>query len=430
MKVSAIVFCRPDGYNLAVARVGWCGVNRPLTSRERRILALMSFAALLVCGALFLLMVDRILLTPRASRVVVVSPPDGSLTSERETVSIRALATGQNLIRSELWADGVLVETITSPEGETMTTWPISHSWMAQGQGRHQFSVKVYDLSGAILASSPSVVQVVPPGRIAFATDRDGNYEIYTMRTDGRELARLTSGPEQEREPSCSSAGLLLFASTAIGAGTDIWVTDPGSQERMNLTASVGGDRSPRWAPDDDMIAFVSDRYGPSQVYLMRPDGSGLFQLTAQDSPVEQPSWAPDGSALLYAAERDGNWDVFSISVDEGTVERLTEDPAQDWYPAWSPRGDQIAFASGRQGSQQIYSMKADGTEPRRLTAFPSGAEQPQWSPDGGSIVFVAYMGRSKGLQAREIYIMRSDGSDPIRLTDNAFDDTGPVWCQ
>jgi Tol biopolymer transport system component len=404
-------------------------VNRPMRHREKRILILLGLLVFLAYATLLLLIVDWVLITPDVFQVQIVSPADGSTASEGETVIIQTTATGAGLTKAELWVDEAMIESGTYPGGVGMTTWSMIHQWVSQGQGRHQLSVKVYDLSGRVVASPSIVVGVIPLGRIVFASDRDDSYDIYTMHTDGRELIQLTSGPEHDSEPSCSGAGALLFASTAVGGGTDIWLMEPGSDQRTNLTTALGRDYSPRWSPDNETIAFVSDRHEPGQLYLMNPDGTGQIQLTREDTYLEQPGWAPAGSSLLFSAKRDGNRDIYRVPLDGGTISRLTDDPAQDWYPAWSPRGEAIAFVSDREGRHQIYIMRADGTEQKRLTAFDTGAEQPQWSPDGEWIIFVAYTGRGEGFRARDIHIMRPDGSDQMRLTDNLFDDTEPSWC-
>lgn len=380
--------------------------------------------------AVFLLFaVDRVFLSAGVSQVQIISPPGGFVITEGESVIVEAVARGRRLIGAELWVDEALADSAASTRSDGEDTWHITYAWASQGPGRHQLSVRVFAPSGRMLASPPAVVSVVPGRRIVFASDRDGNYELYRMQLDGRALVRLTDGPEQDREPSCSKAGLVLFASTAPDGGKDVWLTEPGSGDRVNLTAAVGGDYSPRWSPENESIAFISDRGVLSQLYLMKPDGSQQFPLTRQDTYVQQPSWAPDGASLLYTGEERGNVDILSIALDGGVARRLTTDPAQDWYPAWSPMGDQIAFVSNREGSHQIFVAQADGAAPRRLTDFPAGAEQPQWSPDGEWIVFVAYSGHGERLKAREIYIMRPDGSDQMRLTDNASDDTEPSWC-
>lgn len=405
-------------------------MHRPMTARQKGILIAIGLLAVLVYAALLLVLVHRFILTRHGSGLRIISPSDGFAVREGETLVVQAVATGQELVRAELWVDGVLAEAETDARRTDNRTWSASSRWMAQGQGQRQLCVKVHNVSGGVLSSPSIIVYVVPSEQIVFASDRGGDHDLYTMHAHGGEAVQLTSGPEEDREPSCSGTELVVFASTAVGGGRDIWLSRVGDHRRMNLTEALGGDYCPRWSPDNNTIAFVSDRYGSGQLFLMNPDGSDQFQLTRQDASVEQPSWAPDGSSLLFAAEQDGNWDIFEFSLGEGSISRLTDDPAEDWYPAWSPTGDQIAFVSDREGNHQVYVMQRDGTGLNKLTAFTSGAEQPRWSANGEWLVFVAYSGQGEGTGAREIYIMRRDGSSQIRLTNNEFDDTEPCWCQ
>jgi Tol biopolymer transport system component len=405
-------------------------VNGRLSFPEKGLLVPLGLAVALACAALMLFVVSYVLSGVATVDLVVGSPGSGSIVTVGESLVVHAVSTGRGLVKSELLVDGTAVDSLDSPRVTGLTDWSITHSWVAQPPGQHRISVRVTDLSGFTMDSRSLVVAVAPSGRIAFASNRSGTYEIYTMPTDGSRSERMISGPEEKREPSCSATGAVLYSSRQAAGGADVNLVQPETGETSDLTASLGRDRSPRWAPHGEAVAFVSDRYGLSQLFLMNPDGSGQAQLTEGDTPAEQPSWAPDGSALVFCSQSEGNWDVYRVSVQTGTVSRLTEDPGQDSYPAWSPHGDQIAFTSNREGSQQIYVMDADGTDQRRITSFPLGAEQAQWSADGEWIVCVAYTGLGQGLDSREIYLIRRDGTDQMRLTDNAFDDTEPVWCE
>jgi TolB protein len=131
---------------------------------------------------------------------------------------------------------------------------------------------------------------------------------------------------------------------------------------------------------------------------------------------------------LAYVAERDGNLDIWVLVVDGSGAYRLTDSPAKDWAPAWSPDGSQLAFVSDRGGSHQIYAMQADGSGPRLLSDVSLGAEGPAWSPDGFWLAFVAYTGEASGIRGREIHLMRSDGQNQVRLTFNGADDTEVEW--
>jgi hypothetical protein len=385
---------------------------------------------LVACLASSFLVLTYVLLGAGVSQVLISSPPTGYVVAEGEVLIVHAESSGRGLIKSELLVDGVVADSVSSSRPAGLTDWSVAYAWRAQPVGLHRVRVRVFDISGGVAESSSVVIGVPPPGGIVFSSNRTGTYEIFAMQSDGRELAPVATGTGQRREPACGSEQRLLFSRTGDGGGSDVWLSQLDAGRESNLTASLGGDRWPRWAPDGGSIAFVSDRYGSSQLFLMGPDGSGQLQLTQEDFAVEQPSWAPDGSRLLVAANSGGNWDIFSTSLGGPSLTRLTEDPARDEQPAWSPRGGEIAFVSNREGNQQIYVMNADGTGQRRITAFPSGAEQPHWSPDGDWIVCVAYTGQGNGLDAREIYVMRRDGSDQMRLTDNLFDDTEPDWCE
>jgi Tol biopolymer transport system component len=389
----------------------------------------LGLALLLACATLSVLAASYVFLPVGVTDVRTVSPAAGSVVMAGETLVVHAVSTGRGLVKSELLVDGNVVDSLPSPRATGLTDWSITHSWVAQPPGQRRINVRVTGLSGSSEDSPSLVVAVAPPGRLAFSSNRQGSYEIYTMPTDGGEAVRITQGPEENRQPSCSNTGALIYSSHEPDGGVDVSLVDLGSDGRSDLTASLGRDQSPRWAPNGAGIAFVSDRYGLPQLFLMNTDGSEQFQLTRGDSPAEQPGWAPDGSSLVFVSQSQGNWDIHRVSVQDGAISRLTEDPGQDWYPAWSPSADSIAFTSDREGSQQVYVMDADGSNQRRITSFPMGAEQPQWSPDGEWIVCVAYSERGEGLDAREIYLIRRDGSDQMRLTNNAFDDTEPTWC-
>ena len=86
-------------------------------------------------------------------------------------------------------------------------------------------------------------------GKIAFDTDRDGNYEIYVMDADGSNQTNLTNNPAQDGYPS--------------------------------------------WSPDGSVIAFISDRDGNYEIHVMDADGSNLTNLTNNPASDGSPSWLP-----------------------------------------------------------------------------------------------------------------------------------------
>src|SRR5439155_903234 len=118
----------------------------------------------------------------------------------------------------------------------------------------------------------------------------------------------------------------------------------------------------------DGQIAFISDRDGNREIYLMRADGTGLVNLTNNPAEDEWPVWSPDGSKIAFITTRDGNPQIYVVNADGSGSTRITSNPWQYFTPVWSPDGTKIAF-SGYDGSSQIYVVNADGSNVTRLTS-------------------------------------------------------------
>ena len=226
---------------------------------------------------------------------------------------------------------------------------------------------------------TPTPVPPTPVGRIAFASNRDGNDEIYVMNADGTGLMRLTSYPGHDGELS--------------------------------------------WSPDGTKIAFSSVRDGKLEIYMMNADGTGQVGLTNAPGGDWSPSWSPDGRRIAFVSYRDSNWEIYVMNTDGTGQVNLTNNPAGDKDPSWSADGRRIAFDSNRDGNDEIYVMNADGTELVRLTNNPAGDWLPSWSPDGRRIAFVSYRDGN-----HEIYVMNADGTGQVNLTNNPARDTSPAW--
>jgi TolB protein len=298
-------------------------------------------------------------------------------------------------------------------------------------------------------------------GVIAFVSERTGNYEIYVMAVpdgtdaDGAEQGsgdplRLTKNPAHDGCPKWSPDGMrIAFASNRTG-NWDIYVMNVrdalqgvGDSSLQRLTENAGNNLSPAWSPDGTQMAFVSTRAGNHEIYVMNIDGTDPRRLTTDDAEDWCPAWSPDGARIAFYSERDGNQEIYVVSVPDGTgvdgaeqgsgdLQRLTHDDADDFHAAWSPDSTQIAFISGREGSGNVYVMNSDGSDPRRLTDTRGGDESPTWSPDGTRIAFA-----SEHDGNGEIYIvgvqgaLRSEGadvSDLQRLTQNHVGDYCPAW--
>jgi TolB protein len=189
-------------------------------------------------------------------------------------------------------------------------------------------------------------------------------------------------------------------------------------------------------------IAFVSDRDGNSEIYIMNANGSGVTRLTNNSAVDTYPDWSPDGKHIAFESNREDpdpancnpcNYKIYIMNADGSGVTRLTNNSASDYVPAWSPDGKHIAFHSKRDGNREIYIMNADGSGQTRLTSNTAEDYEAKWSPDGKHIAFYSTRDDPNpdscdNICKTEIYIMNTDGSGVTRLTNNSDFDESPVW--
>jgi Tol biopolymer transport system component len=167
----------------------------------------------------------------------------------------------------------------------------------------------------------------------------------------------------------------------------NLWVMNSDGSGRRNLTPKLwaagveqggGPTFDPAWSPDGQMIAFVGSTgrpfVGPTAglgepIYVVKADGSGLRNLTPKPVGADAaPAWSPDGRKLAFVSDRDGNSDVYVMNANGKGQRNLTRNRGYDADPAWSPNGRKIAFISNRDGHYGVYVINADGSGQPRLT--------------------------------------------------------------
>jgi Tol biopolymer transport system component len=162
------------------------------------------------------------------------------------------------------------------------------------------------------------------------------------------------------------------------------------------LTPTEAASYDPAWSPDGRLIAFVSERDGNAELYVMNADGTNPRRLTDHTAVDRDPAWSPDGTRIAFSSERDGNAEIYLMGTDGTGLARITASPAPDGHPAWSPDGNRIAFAhgdcihyTGVSGCSQAVILV---TSPTGSAATEVGAgDAPSWSPDGFKLAVTGY---------------------------------------
>jgi TolB protein len=198
-----------------------------------------------------------------------------------------------------------------------------------------------------------------------------------------------TSGGRARRisdRPGLNTGAAWLGGSTLVAT-----LSYEGNAELYKLSASDGKvmgrltsspssiDTSPSPSPGGDQIAFVSDRQGTPQVYLMPSSGGSARRLTFQGNYNQTPRFCPRKETPIIAftgRDERAMFDIFTYDMRTGRIDRVTQGPGSNFDPAWSPDGRLLVYASSR-GGLFIKNLQTQ----KEFQIYKGGAKNPSWGP-------------------------------------------------
>lgn len=240
---------------------------------------------------------------------------------------------------------------------------------------------------------------ISPDGtRIAFCSNRSGNWNIYVMDIDGGRALQITNDDAHEVHPSWSPDGRhLVFSRLGLTSGRwELWVT---SANDASVSHFIGYGLFPEWCPTPgtgrdgtDQIVFQRSRergdnaFGIWTIDYANGNASNPTEIVSvAGAAVITPTWSPDGSRLIYGmVPNDGTWsdattkprqaNLFMIDIQGTNSVKLTEGRTLDLMPAWADR-DTVIFASDRGGIENLWSLRV--SEAVALAEGPERATSP-----------------------------------------------------
>ncbi len=192
---------------------------------------------------------------------------------------------------------------------------------------------------------------------------------LIVAHTFGEDIWTISTLHEASR-PSVSTAGTVFHARQALDSPVHVYLThaDKGAEViRWGDQHQPISGESPAWVSEERLV-YKGSAIGAYGLYLTDStyDGTGISQLTYELSDTN-PEASPDGKKVAFMSQRDGNWEVYVMNIDGSEIERLTNNGDTDGLPIWSPDGQTIAFASDRDGEWAIWAMNPDGSNQRML---------------------------------------------------------------
>ncbi|MGD1994816.1 MAG: FHA domain-containing protein, partial [Anaerolineae bacterium] len=250
-------------------------------------------------------------------------------------------------------------------------------------------------------------------GTIAFASNHEGNWEIYLVDPDGSNQRRLTNTAAIEWHPAWSPDGTkLVFQCLAEGISNVCQVNADGRgyAQLSNWKKGDPGAQRPVWSPDGQRIAVSREPAGGGVIFIWVMDRDGSNQTRIVEG--RDPSWSPDGTKIAFIRYDGSALQIWTASPEGTNVQQLTEGDADHMYPTWSPDGRHIAFEYDH---EQVALINAGGGRRRIVANQPSW--NLSWAPDGKRLVIASSGGG--------IRLINVDGSGATQILGHG---TQPAW--
>ncbi len=286
----------------------------------------------------------------------------------------------------------------------------------------------------AVRGGKPSRITLgmLPLGRIS--TDRQSRHiAIETGRTqanlvryspDGSTQSPITSGEGSDWDPDTRADGSTLFGSDRDGTN-QIWTRQPDGRTTRLTDMTASFIYAPRWSQDGSRILFLAVVDGLTDVYSIRPDGSGLIRVTKDGAPKGRAVWSSDRDAVFYTVIAGSGWQlmkqdlqsgrnsvvgnstgitiveragtrlfarrvdggpIMEIDPQSGAVQPLSAQIEVEGLEAWAPRADGIVHVRGTAPAAELW-LTNWGGESRRLASVRQASRAPIAIAADGSII-------------------------------------------
>ncbi len=200
--------------------------------------------------------------------------------------------------------------------------------------------------------------------RVVFASNRNDYWDLYVLDLSSGQLARLTDTPAYDGNPSWSPDSQWIIYDTYADDNMEIDILSTVTAgQAIRVTNNPSIDKDPTWSSTGRQIAFVSNRSGDDEIWVVNLDQPNAIVNVSQSasSAETHPVWSPDGTKLAWASARSNEPDsvyVWDSSAPDLPARRIG---SGDW-PAWNDRSAQIATRLRQANQDYLIAYNLDGT--------------------------------------------------------------------
>ncbi|MEC7985547.1 MAG: hypothetical protein VX278_10325 [Myxococcota bacterium] len=233
-----------------------------------------------------------------------------------------------------------------------------SEVWVYDVAGRKKIGAKAFSAKPERLrtlahkAANEIIVQLTGKNapfntRFAYIGSQTGNKELYIMDFDGENKMRITRNGKINIKPSWNRNGDKISFTSYLNGNPDLYIADLSKGKISRLSARRGVNIGASWSPTNLDIILTLAPNGNSDIYKINAQTGRIIQRLTKSYGIDTaPVYSPDGSKIAYVSERSGGAQIYIMDADGSNHKRLTFQGSQNTDPDFSPDGSTLAFVS------------------------------------------------------------------------------------